>query len=54
MTPKEFRTQVFKINKQGQQQFAKKDPTEGYLEDKLPADIRLILEKWRRGGGKGK
>lgn len=54
ITPKEFRTQVFKVNKQGQQFFSRKDPTEGYLEDKLPADIRLILENWRRGNKKEK
>jgi len=49
ITPKEFRIQVKKTNKEGQRNFNKVDPTEGYLEDKLPANIRSILEKWRRG-----
>lgn len=49
ITPKEFRAQVLKINKQGQQKFSRVNPTEGYLEDKLPAHIRVIFEKWRRG-----
>lgn len=48
LTPKEFRSQVIKVNKQRQENFNKANPTEGYLEDKLPADIRVILEKWRR------
>ncbi|MEG6523913.1 NYN domain-containing protein [Desulfotomaculum sp. 1211_IL3151] len=48
VTPKEFRSQVMKANKQGQEKFNKTNPTEGYLEDKLPADIRVIFEKWRR------
>ncbi|GAB6178922.1 NYN domain-containing protein [Desulfotomaculum defluvii] len=48
VTPKEFRSQVKKVNKQRQEKFNKVNPTEGYLADKLPADIRLMLEKWRR------
>lgn len=48
LTPKEFRNQVFKVNKEGQAGFNKHNPTEGYLENKLPSDIRIILEKWRR------
>ncbi|AEF93096.1 protein of unknown function DUF901 [Desulfotomaculum nigrificans CO-1-SRB] len=49
ITPKEFLAQVRKTNKDGQKNFNKQDPTEGYLEDKLPPNIRQILEKWRRG-----
>ncbi|ABO48746.1 protein of unknown function DUF901 [Desulforamulus reducens MI-1] len=48
LTPKEFRTQVLKTNKRGREDYNKPNPTEGYLEDKLPNDIRIILEKWRR------
>lgn len=48
LTPKEFRVQVMKVNKRGQEEFNKPNPTEGYLEDKLPEDIRRVLEKWRR------
>lgn len=51
ITPKEFRVQVTKVTKQGQQQYNKPNPTEGYLEDKLPANIRTIMEKWRRRKG---
>lgn len=49
VTPKELRVQVIKTNQQGQRHFNKANPTEGYLEDKLPRDIRVILENWRRG-----
>lgn len=48
LTPKEFRAQVIKVNKEGIEVFSKSRPTEGYLEDKLPKDIKQILEKWRR------
>ena len=48
VTPKEFREQIIKINRQQQENYNKENPTEGYLEDKLPREIRIIMEKWRR------
>ncbi len=51
MTPGELRQRVLQVKKQSQESFARDNPTDGYLENRLTAGTRRVLEQWRRKRG---
>ncbi len=48
MTPGELRKRISQTRREGQEPYARGNPTEGYLENRLTTGLRQIFEQWRR------
>lgn len=48
MTPGELYERLRRAKKESQQPFTSKNPTEGYLENRLTGNLRQLFEQWRR------
>lgn len=51
ITPAELRLQVNHLKKENEELWSRSTPVESYLENRLFEDVRLRLERWRRGKG---
>ncbi|MBF7082833.1 NYN domain-containing protein [Desulfallas sp. Bu1-1] len=48
MTPGELHERLQRVRTEGQKPFTLKNPTEGYLENRLTGNLRQLFEQWRR------